>query len=468
MKILRTFKGLFGLLLASIFAPQILCAQLGTGPQSVMGLGSNIKSQFLITDDTSRLSIARLESPYPLSSDDEEIHIPAFNLDYIHAGNATSYYLSLTNKNDDIHGIAGFSFDRFKFASLYGNSDGIISARQELNGVAPNFFHGAVSYDYEYTGAMLGLSLTDELMIHGGSNFIRSAGLEDRSVYFSGFSFKKFYTTFSSVNRSDETVGYSLVYGFDLERYDFSYQELISRYGATWREATIDFLATDNLSRMRLSFGRGNNDLHQAGEETRVALMFSIPLGGDSKRLNRSGSAKGLGSNRFSSTNSFHKLRNAGIGAVGSGVALSSGSADLDRTPRFKSQHRAAYFVLSNFNPISVLQNREYGSSVYRNRDKTFSPNRFVSIGNHDSVLITPYANIPIGTRPTAIWHTHGAYKPRYANEQFSAADIRAAINLKMDGYLGTPLGRMKYFDLDSRVIYTFVNETGSNEILPH
>ena len=461
-------KALSGLLLTLIFAPQALYAQLGTGPQSVMGLGSDVGEQFLMTDDASRLSITRLESPYPSYSDDAETRIPAFNLDYTYAGHANSYYLSLTNKNDDLHGIAGFAFNRFKFASLYGSSDGIITERQELNGVAPNFFHGAVSYDYEYTGSMLGLSLTDDFAIHGGLNFISGSGLENRSVYSSGFSYKNFYSTFSSVNRSDQTVGYSLVYGFDLNRYDFSYQELTSRYGATWREATIDFKAADNLSRMRLSVGMGENELHQAGEETRVALMFTIPIGGDTNKLSRSTSTRELDSKLLSSANSFHILRNAGMGAVGSGVAMSSGNANLDQTPRFRSQHRAAYYVLSAFNPVSVAQNREYGSSIYRNRDRTFSPNQFVSAGTFNSVVIYPYANIPVGTTPTAIWHTHGAFKPQYANEFFSRADLQAARSLNMDGYLGTPLGRMRYFDVDAGAIYTFVNQNGSSSILPN
>lgn len=468
MKNLISLNGLRGLLLTLIFAPQVLHAQMGTGPQSVMGLGSDIGEQVLMTNEASRLSITRLESPYPSYSDDAELRIPAFNLDYTHAGHTNSYYLSLTNKNDDLHGIAGFAFDRFKFASLYGSSDGIITERQELNGLAPNFFHGAVLYDYEYTGSMLGLSLADDFAIHGGLNFISGAGLEIRSVYSSGFSYKNFYSTFSSVNRSEQAVGYSLVYGFDLNRYDFSYQELTSRYGATWREATIDFKATENLSRMRLSVGTGENELHQAGEETRVALMFSIPIGGDTKRFNRSTSINELDSKLVSSANSFQRLRNAGMRAVGSGVVLSSGNADLDQTPRFRSQHRAAYHVLSAFNPVSVAQDREYGSSIYKNRDRTFSPNQLVFVGNYDSVVIYPYAHIPVGTTPTAIWHTHGAFKPQYANEQFSREDIQATINLNMDGYLGTPLGRMRYFDVDAGIIYTFVNQAGDDSILPN
>jgi hypothetical protein len=199
--------------------------------------------------------------------------------------------------------------------------------------------------------------------------------------------------------------------------------------------------------------------------------MFSIPLGREfnqSRQTNQYRPNDELASQLTSSKMSFNKLRDAGVGAVGSGVALSSGNATLDRTPRFRSQHNAAYYVLSNFNPISVRQNREYGSSIYQNRDRTYSPNRYVSVGNHDSVIITPHYRIPYGTRPTATWHTHGAYMPQYVNERFSFMDIQSSINSNLDGYLGTPFGRMKFFDVDTRYIYTFIGKDGSEFVLPH
>lgn len=465
---MKSPKPLVGLTIITVLLPLTVSAQMGIGPESVMGLGSRETTDVSVVSDDSQVTISRLTSPFSSIQGEDYINNQAFSFNYTGAGEHNLYHLSLINRDDDFHGTAGISLDKISLSTYYGNSDGILSSRQDINGVAPNFFHGAVSYDYDYGGSTLGISLFDDFTIHGGATFINAEGLENRSVYYSGFSYKNFYSHFSSVKRSDETVGYSVVTGFKINNYDISYQELNSNYQANWREATIGYTDSENLSSMRLSLGIGDNNLHEAGEESRVALLFSIPLGAKSKRSNRSNLSDQFTSNLAASKSSFDRLQITGLRAAGAGIALSSGSATLDRTPRFRSQHRAAYHVLYNFNPISVRRNREFGSSIYQNRDRTFSPNRYVSIGNHNSVTIRPYYQIPYGTRPTAMWHTHGAHMPKYSSEQFSPTDIRAHINARLDGYLGTPFGRMRYFDVDNRRINTIVNQHGRDIVLPH
>lgn len=467
---MRLINGFAGLLIVGAFTAASVSAQLGSGPESIMGLSSNKTLEFSQFNDDSQLSIARLESPLVKVADENGTGFPAFSLDYTGTGANNFYHVSLINRNDDLHTIAGLSFDTFKISAHYGNSDGIIRYRQDINGMSPNFFHGAVSYDYEYGGSTLGISLSDAFMIHGGATFIKAAGLENRSVYYSGFSYKSFYSTFSSVRRSDQTVGHSFVARYAFDDYAVSYQELISDHHANWREIALNLSNSEEPGTLKFGLGVGNNDLHEAGEETRVTLTYSVPLGAH-KALLRPDQARAvneLHSKLAGAAKSFITIRNAGIGAVGSGVALSSGSARLDTTPRFRSQHRAAYYMLYDFNPISVRNNREYGSTIYRNRDRTYSPSMYVSLGAPDSVSVNPYYRIPYGTKPTAVWHTHGAYKPRYLNEQFSPADIQAAYYWNVDGYLGTPFGRMRFFDVDSGYIYTFYNEYGSDVVLPH
>ena len=468
---MKSMKILTGMALVAVILSKTVSAEIGTGPESVMGLGTEGTTEFSFESDENRFSISRLTSPFVSITSDDDITNQSFSLDYSITGDRNSYHLSLVNIDTDIHGTAGIGFDTLKLSTHYGNSEGILSSRQGISGISPNFFHGAVSYDYNYGGSTLGISLSDDSMIHGGATFINGEGLENRSVYYSGFSYKRFFSNFSSVKRSYETVGYSIVAGFKLDSYEITYQELNSYYEANWREVTIGFTDIEKLSRVRLSLGVGSNGLHEAAEESRAALIYSIPLGGESNQSRRSNQYRPNdepASQLTSSLISFNKLREAGFRAVGSGVALSSGNANLDRTPRFRSQHKAAHYVLSNFNPISVRQNREYGSSIYQNRDRTYSPNRYVSIGNHESVLITPYYRIPYGTRPTATWHTHGAYMPQYANEQFSFMDIQSSIDSNLDGYLGTPFGRMRFFDVETRYIYTFINKNGSEFVLPH
>jgi hypothetical protein len=468
---MKSMKLLTGMALVAAILSKTVSAEPGTGPESVMGLGTEETTEFSFVSNEKRLSISRLTSPFVSITGGDDITNQSFSLNYSAAGDRNSYHLSLVNIDTDLHGTAGITFDTLKLSTHYGNSQGILSSRQGISGMSPNFFHGAVSYDYNYGGSTLGISLSDDFMMHGGATFINGEGLENRSVYYSGFSYKNFFSNFSSVKRSDETVGYSIVAGFKLDSYDITYQELTSYYEATWREVTIGFTDIEKLSRIRLSLGVGSNELHEAAEESRAALIYAIPLGGESNQTRRSSRYRPngeLASQLTSSHMSFSKLRDAGFGAVGSGVALSSGNANLDKTPRFRRQHNAAYYALSNFNPISVRQNREYGSSIYQNRDRTYSPNRYVSVGNHNSVLITPYYRIPYGTRPTATWHTHGAYMPQYANEQFSLMDIQSSINSNLDGYLGTPFGRMKFFDVETRYIYSFIDKNGSEFVLPH
>lgn len=467
---MRILNVLAGLLMATVCAAAPGSAQLGNGPESIMGLSSNKTLEFSQFSDDARFSIIRQESPFMQALGESETGIPTFSLDYTTTGANNFYHLSLINRDNDLHGIAGISFDTFKITAHYGNSDGIVRYRQGLNGMSPNFFHGAVSYDYDYGGSTLGLSLSDDLMIHAGATFISAPGLENRSVYYSGFSYKSFYSTFSSVRRSDETVGYSFVAGYQFDDYAISYQELTSDYEANWREIAVGLSNSEQLSNLRLGLGFGNNDLHEAGAETRLTLMYSVPLGANKKlsRSRQTGAVSELHARLAGASRSFNTLRNAGIGAVGSGVVLSSGSARLDKAPRFGTQNRAAYYALYGFNPISVRNNIEYGSTIYRNKDRTFSPGLIVSVGDLDSVYVNPYYRVPYGTQPTAVWHTHGAYKPQYINEQFSISDIQAAYYWKVDGYLGTPFGRMRLFDVDEGVIYTFVDEKGSDVILPH
>ena len=465
---MKSATTLIGSAFITVLLPFTLSAEIGTGPESIMGFGLKETPQLSITGKDSQLTISKLSSPFLSPQGDNYTNNRSFSLDYIGGEQSNSYHFSLINRDDDFHGTLGFSFDLLKLSTYYGNSDGILSSRLDINGVSPNFFHGAVSYDFDYGGSTLGISLIDNFTIHGGGTFINAEGLENRSVYYSGFSYKNFYSNFSSVMRSSETVGYSFVTGFKINSYDISYQELNSYNDANWREATIGVTNSENLSRVRLSLGIGNNDLHEAGEESRAALMISIPLGKIYARANRSSTNNDLTSDINKLRASFNKLQKAGVGAVGSGVALSSGNAALDTTPRFRSQHNAAYHVLYQFNPISVRQNREYGSSIYQNRDKTFSPNRYVYVGNHESVNIRPYYQIPYGTRATAIWHTHGAYMPQYANEQFSPTDIQTSVKSNLDGYLGTPFGRMRYFNVDNGNIYTFINEIGNEFVLPN
>ena len=448
---MKKIIGLLGLITLITTAQPALSTQLGTGPESIMGFSAHETTRYSFLDENTYLSVSQLIPPFLPAEDDTDVEIPALNLDYTGRATDSFYHLSLINREDDFHSLAGFTFDLLNFEIHYGNSGGTISDRLDINGIAPNFFHGSVLYPYNYAGSALGISLYDGLTLLGGASFIEAEGLEGRSVFYSGFSYKGFYATFNHVKRGDETAGYSIITGLDLGNYTIAYQELNSEYDAAWREVSVALSENEKLGNLKLSLGIGNNEYYYAGDETRLTMMYSIPLGG--KKVSRKNTSfDGDNSRLADSSTAFQELKKTSLGAVGSGLALSSGDEILDGKGktgfRFKRKFRAARKILSRWNPASIRMNREIAGTIYRNRDGTFGINSNVRLGTEDRSRVYPWRDIPRGTRPAAIWHTHGAYKPEYGagNENFSYQDIAYFNRWKVDGYLGTPKGRMWWY----------------------
>ena len=111
---------------------------------------------------------------------------------------------------------------------------------------------------------------------------------------------------------------------------------------------------------------------------------------------------------------------------------------------RYRSQRDAASAALNQFNPRSQRRNREYGGLIYINKDGTFSYTH-PRVGNNDSVRLERNRK---GT--TAYYHTHGAYDPRYDNENFSSADRQVARFHNSDAYVGTPNNNFKEYNYQS------------------
>lgn len=442
-----------------------------TSTESVLGLSdTQAIQQSAFGNENHYFSLSSYETPFPLTGRLTEHSPQTVSFAYSQRSGNSYYHLSLQNVDDDLHASMGASLYGASLSAHYGSSDGMISSRQGISGIAPNFFHGAVSYTYDYSGVSVGYTLSDNWRVHGGAMFIEATGLEDRSVYFGGVDYKNFSASVSSVSRDGESMGYSVTTGITLDTMELSYQEIHSEYDARWRQLTIAHTDEDALGTLQLSLGTGSNDLYAAGEETRLTLSYSIPLGGPKKHSTQTPATY---SQRFNgqiaqASQSFQSLGKTGRQAVGAGLLLSSGNARIDSAPRFVYQDQAGYYALYVWNPISVRNNLEYGSAIYQNRDGTFAPSLIVIEGTVDSVGFIPQALVPYGTLATADWHTHGAYDPRYLNEEFSSADIEFSDYYGVDGYLGTPSGRMKLYDVDEQIIYTFVDQTGNEFILPN
>jgi RHS repeat-associated protein len=108
---------------------------------------------------------------------------------------------------------------------------------------------------------------------------------------------------------------------------------------------------------------------------------------------------------------------------------------------RYLTQDAAASDAISDINPKSIKEYREYGGQIYKNSDGTYSytPPRQ---GTRDSVNPGPKPNTGTG-----YYHTHGGPDPGYDNEHFSRADKEYADRNNADGYLGTPSNKQKRYD---------------------
>jgi hypothetical protein len=121
---------------------------------------------------------------------------------------------------------------------------------------------------------------------------------------------------------------------------------------------------------------------------------------------------------------------------------------------KFKTQHDAAIYAL-RINSTSISENREHAGLIYRNSDGSYL---FTGLTAGNKKSVDPRnAPAPNGANVTAYYHTHGAYDPGYDNEYFSningQGDIPFAKDQKMDGYLATPMGKIKYYDYANDVI---------------
>jgi len=359
--------------------------------------------------------------------------------------------------------------DRVTVLAHFGDSEGILSEREGIDGISPNFFHGAVSTPFSYTGLALDYRWSESLAFNAGTLVIESAGYADRSVYFGGFDYKGFRGALYAVMRGDEAAGYRIAAAYRWPSFEIGYQEMFSDTEAWWREVGFSYSGIDTIGSLRLNIGTGQNNLYEEFSDTRVTLTYSIPLGSDKRGKHREKQVRATDETEglAVSESRLSVLAKGGLSAAGTGLALSSGNAVIDAAPRFRDQNAAAYDILVRWNPVSILNNREYGSTIYRNRDGSYSASYIVVKGTFKSVTFNPHSLAPNGTTATANWHTHGADTPGYQNEGFSPADIRFANYYAVDGYLGTPLGRMFLYDFPTDKIYQFVDVTENEFILP-
>lgn len=347
----------------------------------------------------------------------------------------------------------------YTFTQGYGT--GLPATDRGLNGIAANFFHGDSARPYRYSGATLGLAVSNDAQGFLGSASVRADGVRARNVYFAGAASNRFGGSIMRVTRDTDTVGHGLDLSVNLDAFTLGYSELRSVTDAVWRQANLTMVRRPGEV-FRLSLESGKNRLYADAEDTRVMVSYQVALGPQPAQAAPAGPKDESPDQAAGASRGFRYGAIAVAGAIGAAAALSSGDSGKDNAGRYSSQHDAAWAALSDINPTSVRENTEYGGAIYVNSDGTYSHTNHVK-GTRDSVFIDPPALIPAGTRATADYHTHGAYEPTlYLTEMFSPQDIYANNYYGTDGYLGTPLGKFLWYQLSTDTIRQL------SDALPH
>ncbi len=344
----------------------------------------------------------------------------------------------------------GISFGK---SSVYGFSGFGDTTSKNLNpysGIGSFQFHGGLRQRFEFSGYRLGYRFNQNNGFELTHVLIKAPGLEDRTVYDLGWRGRRMQLSMGQVDVGDQIAGRTMSLGIDLGKHRWSLQGLDAANRAS-------FLGLAYSTRTRkgkdfaINLERRQNPLYEAANDDRITFSLGFRFGARVPVL--------YASEAEAEETPEQKKKVSpvlvGAAAVGAGVALSSGSSGADGQTRFAGQNEPARQVLNGINPTSVAQNREFGGYVYRNADGSFSATQPIP-GEAASVSLPPPASAaPQGAVTTASYHTHAAFDPRFDNENFSPQDIISDILFRIDGYLGTPAGQFKFFDLSSRQITT-------------
>jgi hypothetical protein len=127
----------------------------------------------------------------------------------------------------------------------------------------------------------------------------------------------------------------------------------------------------------------------------------------------------------------------------------------------YASADNAAIAVLSEINPTSIAEDREYGGKICQREGSDLEDYFYTIPARGEATHLPTMASglCPLRSRVVGDYHTHGAYRPKFDNENFSDRkgdrpndkggneDGWPPFYGKNIGYLGTPSGRIKRYD---------------------
>ena len=108
--------------------------------------------------------------------------------------------------------------------------------------------------------------------------------------------------------------------------------------------------------------------------------------------------------------------------------------------------------ILDGLQPISIEQGREFCGYIYQTRDGGLAATPITQGGEDFCDLPEPDHNT------LASFHTHGGFSDKYDNEVPSVDDVQGDFDAGIDGYVGTPGGRVWLIDYEAQVARQLCN----------
>lgn len=333
----------------------------------------------------------------------------------------------------------------------------------DYNGLDPYAFHGGNLSSYRYFGTSLAYDFEGGNTLQFGQTTVEADRLEDRRSSYVDFSNETFFARYTHIDRGGDSVAFGLDAGVKVGGFNVGYQQLSSRYDISTKRIRLNW-AHDSKNRFWLDFSKHRNAALSSYNDSTV--MFSWQHSFGAKRVAHY-AVEGQPQEQKKKLKTPRGILIGGAVAAAA-ILASSGSDSQDSAVRVspstpgaslvrnvQAQHDAAKMRLNQINPVSVSQNREFGGYVFQLPDGSYAATVAIR-GEAASVnLPDPRSAVPAGTFARASYHTHAAADPRFDNENFSPTDLESDRSTNLDGYLATPGGAFKFFEVSTGNIST-------------
>lgn len=108
--------------------------------------------------------------------------------------------------------------------------------------------------------------------------------------------------------------------------------------------------------------------------------------------------------------------------------------------------------LLDDLQPVSIAESREYCGYIYQTEDGGLAATPINRGGEDFCDLAEP------DDTTLASFHTHGGFSDQYDNEVPSIDDVTGDFDAMIDGYVGTPAGRVWLIDYDAQIARQLCN----------